>query len=850
MKIKLMVAVCGLAFVVSGCGKSDSAATPTSVSSISGVVATGVPVVGVTVTVTDVNGKTASSGPTDATGNYSINSLGLQAPLVLTASFIENDGTTGVLSAVSNKTGAVLANLTPVTSLITQRVFATALNAAPTAAQINTKATAAGIQQATADVTTALAPLFSSLNVPSSASSDPVGSSLKADPSLDAMDALVEVARIHVRNGTVGVGFDADKVVLNIPAAGAVDAPAKLTSTALNSVKSLATGSTSTPIKNVIVVITENQTFDNIFAAYQPKSGNTIRNLLAQGIIKADGTAGANFSSAAQKQATGGSVYTLNPARTTAYTYLPQPLQTGMFGLTASGFGTVGTNPDPRYTTTMPNGPFQISKYVPYAITPAANSLPAIVAATTATFTADPVHRFFQMWQQTGGTNASLDLYTWVATTTGQGIDSVKDGGGVGTINPPVSASTPNQGGEVMGFYNMNAGDAPVFKSLADSYAMSDNYHQSIMGGTGMNFFSIATADLPVYNTNGSLTTPPANQIENPDPAPGTNNFYTRDGYQGGSYVNCSDSRQPGVSAILAVLATAKISSNCASGAYYLVNNYAPPYAADGTAIALGATNYVYPPQTVPTIGEALSAKNITWKWYLGGRDAADVTGDQTIYPLVKSLVASNPALAGAPAATIDAVTFSQTQPFLVNPIGDPHLASKAVMTGPLKSNLVGLTTFYNDVKNGTLPAVSFVVPKNLDSGHPGNSSPILAEMFLSDLIAKVKASGQWKTTAIIVTTDEGGGYFDSGAIQMLDFFGDGTRVPLLVISPYARTGYVDHVYHDHGSILKFIERNWRLKPLSARSRDNLPNPVASANDPYMPVNGPSIGDLMTMFAF
>ena len=101
-----------------------------------------------------------------------------------------------------------------------------------------------------------------------------------------------------------------------------------------------------------------------------------------------------------------------------------------------------------------------------------------------------------------------------------------------------------------------------------------------------------------------------------------------------------------------------------------------------------------------------------------------------------------------------------------------------------------------------------------------------------------------------LITTDEGGGSFDSGYIQTLDFFGDGTRIPFLVISPYARKGYVDHVYQDHASILKFIEYNWGFQPLSARSRDRLPNPVTGPNDPYRPLNGPAIGDLTSLFDF
>jgi len=72
----------------------------------------------------------------------------------------------------------------------------------------------------------------------------------------------------------------------------------------------------------------------------------------------------------------------------------------------------------------------------------------------------------------------------------------------------------------------------------------------------------------------------------------------------------------------------------------------------------------------------------------------------------------------------------------------------------------------------------------------------------------------------------------------------------LIAVSPFARKGAVDHTYTDHVSILKFIEANWRLASLSARSRDRLPNPVGDPADPYVPANRPAIGDLMSLFAF
>jgi len=104
--------------------------------------------------------------------------------------------------------------------------------------------------------------------------------------------------------------------------------------------------------------------------------------------------------------------------------------------------------------------------------------------------------------------------------------------------------------------------------------------------------------------------------------------------------------------------------------------------------------------------------------------------------------------------------------------------------------------------------------------------------------------------TAVFITFDEGGGYYDSGFIQPLDFFGDGPRIPLVVVSPYSKGGYVVHSYNDHASVLKFIERNWHLAPLTGRSRDNLPNPLVDKDNPYVPTNSPAIGDLFDMFDF
>jgi hypothetical protein len=104
--------------------------------------------------------------------------------------------------------------------------------------------------------------------------------------------------------------------------------------------------------------------------------------------------------------------------------------------------------------------------------------------------------------------------------------------------------------------------------------------------------------------------------------------------------------------------------------------------------------------------------------------------------------------------------------------------------------------------------------------------------------------------TAIVMTSDEGDGYYDSGYVQALDYFGDGTRIPAMVVSNYSTGGHISHSYTDHVSILKFIEANWTLPTVTGRSRDNLPNAKTAKSNPYVPVNSLAIGDMMDLFDF
>ena len=367
-----------------------------------------------------------------------------------------------------------------------------------------------------------------------------------------------------------------------------------------------------------------------------------------------------------------------------------------------------------------------------------------------------------------------------------------------------------------MGFFNMSQGDAPVFKFIADNYAMSDNYHQAIMGGTGANFIFLGTADEAFYGDgNGNPLTPPVNQIENPDPVASTNNWYTQDGYSGGSYVNCADSGQHGVAPIKSYLSTLGVRPNCDSGHYYLVNNYGPAYQANGQPVDTTLHPFTLPPQTLPNLAQALSGVGVSWRYYEGGYNGGNATSAWCSI--------CNP--------------FQFIGPVVNNP--------------NLHKNFADVSDFYQDLAKGNLPAVSWIRPYENYAGHPADSTLDWYENFIAAIAnAVINNRELFESTAILVTTDEGGGYYDSGYIQPVDFFGDGTRIPLMIISPYVKAGNIDHTYYDHGSIIKFIEENWGIGTLSGRSRDNLPNPIASPSNAYMPANGPAIGDLMNMFDF
>jgi phospholipase C len=407
------------------------------------------------------------------------------------------------------------------------------------------------------------------------------------------------------------------------------------------------------------------------------------------------------------------------------------------------------------------------------------------------------------------------DLFPWVEVSVGAGSNGKPQPAGF-------NDETTNEGATSMGFYNVAQGDMSYFAQLAQHYTMADNYHQPVMGGTGANSIVLGFADLLWYSDGkGNPAVPPANQIENPNPQPGTNNYYTQDGYSGGSYSECSDPQQPGVAPIVSYLQSlpAKPKPNCEPGHYYLLNNYNPGYFGDGTVNT--TDTFTIPPSPVRSIADELNEKNISWRHYGEGwnqylKNPHDATN-----------VYCN--------------------------ICNPFQYETAIMTNAAvrQAHLKDTIDLYSDIQNGSLPAVAYVKPGALNDGHPTSSKFDIFEAFTKKILDQLKENPKLAaSTAVFITVDEGGGYWDSGYMQPLDFFGDGPRIPLIVVSPFSRGGRVVHSYGDHASILKFIEKNWGLAPITHRSRDNLPNPVARQGNPYVPVNAPAISDLIDMFNF
>jgi phospholipase C len=359
--------------------------------------------------------------------------------------------------------------------------------------------------------------------------------------------------------------------------------------------------------------------------------------------------------------------------------------------------------------------------------------------------TRDLVHRFYQNYEQiNGGLNNKF-------------------------------AAISDAGGLVMGYYD--GSKLPLWQ-WAKEYTLADNFFMAAYGGSYLNHHWLICACTPSdaqasdklrvkLDADGYLTRKPNSPASAMQGAP---EFY--DG------------------------------PNSPDG--YTVNSANSPYQPSGIAPAVnGDSRYAdpqqhsLPPQTNKTIGDTLSAKGISWAWYAGGWDSAQV--DSKLAKDQRKVIYSNKP---------GTLSFQpHHQPFNYYQRFAPGTADRAL-------HLKDGDDFLKAVKNGTLPQVAFYKPVGMLNEHPGYTEVLAGDQFISDLLEHIRSSPIWNKTVVIVTYDENGGFWDHVAPPKGDRWGPGTRIPTLVISPMAKRGFIDHTAYDTTSIIKFISQRFQLEPL------------------------------------
>jgi acid phosphatase len=240
-----------------------------------------------------------------------------------------------------------------------------------------------------------------------------------------------------------------------------------------------------------------------------------------------------------------------------------------------------------------------------------------------------------------------------------------------------------------------------------------------------------------------------------------------------------------------------------------VVNTAQPPYQPSGQPPAAGGDprfadpdKHPLPPQTMKTIGDTLSAKGISWAWYAGAWSRSLADGMQPA-SVKRRLIYSNRS---------GTISFQpHHQPF-------NYFARFAPGTPDRERSLKDAEDFFAGIDAGTLPQVAFYKPYGDLNEHPGYTDVLSGDQHMAELIARIRRSSLWPTVAIVVTYDENGGWWDHvpppRGEGWSDRWGPGTRVPAIIVSPYARRGYVDKTPYDTTSILKFITRRFGLEPL------------------------------------
>jgi acid phosphatase len=329
---------------------------------------------------------------------------------------------------------------------------------------------------------------------------------------------------------------------------------------------------------------------------------------------------------------------------------------------------------------------------------------------------------------------------------------------------------------------------------LAQKYTLADNFFHAAFGGSFLNHQFLISAAAPVYpnapvgmqavlDTDGQLLVDPTT----------------------GKIVH--DGNITPIGGVSFTVPAATFDKNYAVNTIFSTN-LVPTFSTVGSTALLPSLNDSNPSDTTrpftPTIGDRLSAKDISWKWYSGGWDNALAS------------TASNPANNGVVPnnAAVDPLFQWHHQPFAYY---DNYAPFKNGARNPISAeHLQDENDFFLDLKTEQLPAVVFIKPLGPDNEHPGYAGLLQGQQHVADLVSAVKDSDYWGNTLIIVTYDEHGGRWDHVTPPVTGIWGDGTRVPGIIIGPHAKHHFVDHTQYDTLSILKTIEERFGLEPLNA----------------------------------
>lgn len=348
-------------------------------------------------------------------------------------------------------------------------------------------------------------------------------------------------------------------------------------------------------------------------------------------------------------------------------------------------------------------------------------------------------------------------------------------------------AAISNVGGWTMGYFD---GSKMKLWQWAKDYTLADNFFMGAFGGSYLNHQWLVCACTPVHKD-----------------APA---FMRAALDKDGKLLKDPDSPSAREGAVHMRTGGAQVTPDG-----YSVNTTQPPYqpsgvppAPDGSlelADPRGAPRMAepLPPQTEKTIGDTLSAKGISWAWYAGGWKDALADGMRPASEK-RSIIYTR---------TNGAVNFQpHHQPFNYYLRFAPGTVDRA-------QHLRDGDDLMRDIAAGTLPKVSFYKPVGILNQHPAYTDIMSGDAHISDLLDKLTKSPQWKNMLVVVTYDENGGFWDhvpppSGA-GWGDRWGPATRIPALIVSPFAKRGFVDHTTYDTTSILKLITRRFDLEPLA-----------------------------------